>query len=66
MRGVTGVRKIRALKPDASIMGVSVKPYGEKRFLPAGATAFLLRAGNEIEEMIKLILQKDGPSSSAN
>ena len=66
MRGVTGVRRIRALKPDAFIMGVSVKPYGEKRFLPAGANVFLLRAGNEIGEMIKLILQKDGPSSSAN
>jgi len=66
MRGVTGVRRIRALKPDAFIMGVSVKPYGENRFLPAGANVFLLRAGNEIGEMIKLILQKDGLSSSAN
>ena len=61
--GVGCVRKIRALKPEAHIIAVSTKPYGEKRFLPAGANNFLLRAGNEIEEMIKLVLQRNDRSS---
>lgn len=55
MSGVKGVAEIRALKPSAYIIGVSSKPYNERRFLPAGADAFLLRAGNEIEELIGLI-----------
>ncbi|HLF25116.1 MAG TPA: hypothetical protein VJG32_02170 [Anaerolineae bacterium] len=55
MDGITGVSKIREQKPHAFIIGVSYKPYYEKKFLPAGADAFLLRAGNEIEELVRII-----------
>lgn len=61
MNGITGVSQIRKRKPHALIIGVSYKPYFEKKFLPAGADAFLLRAGNEIEELVKMI--KNHPKS---
>jgi hypothetical protein len=63
MNGITGVSQIRKRKPHALIIGVSYKPYFEKKFLPAGADAFLLRAGNEIEELVALI--KNHPKSPA-
>jgi len=55
MSGVRGVAKIRARKPEAFIVGVSSTPNNDRRFLPAGADAFLLRAGNEVEELVKII-----------
>jgi len=58
MNGVKGVTGIRARKPDAFIVGVSSTPNLHRRFLPAGADAFLLRAGNEIEELVEIIRRK--------
>jgi DNA-binding NarL/FixJ family response regulator len=58
MSGIRGVKEIRARKPDAFIVGVSSTPGFDKRFLPAGADAFVLRAGNEIEELRRVIRQK--------
>lgn len=55
MDGVTGVARIRARKPQAFIIGVSPTPHFDRKFLPAGANAFLLRAGNEIEELVRMI-----------
>jgi len=55
--GVRGVASIRQQKRQAFIIGVSYRPNLDKRFLPAGANAFLLRAGNEIEELVRLIRQ---------
>ncbi|MDY6875183.1 MAG: hypothetical protein SWK90_03135 [Chloroflexota bacterium] len=55
MGGVRAVTKIRELRPDAFIVGVSSTPKFHRRFLPAGADAFLLRAGNEVEELVKII-----------
>ena len=53
--GVRGVAEIRIRKPEALIIGVSGSPNSHKRFLLAGADAFLLRAGNEIEELVGII-----------
>ena len=58
MSGVRGVTKIRARQPDAFIVGVSSTPNNERQFLPAGADAFVLRAGNEVEELCRVIRQK--------
>ncbi len=55
MSGVRGVEKIRARNRDAFIVGVSSTPNLDKRFLPAGADAFLLRAGNEVNELVGII-----------
>lgn len=55
MSGTKGVIEIRAQLPDAFIIGVSNNPNLNSKFLIAGADAFLLRAGNEIEELIGLI-----------
>ena len=55
MSGVRGVREIRARQPEAFIVGVSSTPNNDKRFLVAGADAFLLRAGNEVEELVEII-----------
>lgn len=57
MSGVRGVAQIRLQKPRAFIIGVSSRPNLDRKFLPAGANAFLLRAGNEIEELVRLIQQ---------
>ncbi|MFZ5917714.1 MAG: hypothetical protein ACOYZ7_12315 [Chloroflexota bacterium] len=55
MNGIKGVAAVRAQNPRAFIIGVSSKPYNQRRFLPAGANAFLLRAGNEIGELVGII-----------
>jgi len=55
MSGVRGVARIRARKPKSFIVGVSRTPGFDKRFLSAGADAFLLKAGNEIEELVGII-----------
>ena len=58
MSGVRGAAHIRLLKPRAFMIGVSYRPDLDKRFLSAGANAFLLRAGNEIEELARLIQRR--------
>ena len=55
MGGVKGVAEIRAQNPDAFIVGVSSTPGFDKRFLSAGADAFVLRAGNEVVELASVI-----------
>lgn len=55
MNGIKGTAAIRDRKPEAYIIGVSSKPYNDRRFLPAGANAFLLRAGNEIAELVEIV-----------
>ena len=64
MGGVRGTARIRARKSDAYIIGVSAKPYNDKKFLPAGADAFLLKAGNEIEELVEIVCRKDNLNSA--
>ncbi len=66
MSGVRGVAELRARKSEAFIVGVSSTPNFDRRFLPAGADAFLLRAGNEIEELVEIIRRKAGRDGSAN
>jgi hypothetical protein len=58
MSGVRGVMKIRGRNPRAFIVGVSATPNLDKQFLPAGADAFILRAGNEVQELVNVIRQK--------
>jgi len=55
MNGIKGTAAIRAQKSDVYIIGVSAKPYNDNRFLPAGANAFLLKAGNEIGELVGMV-----------
>jgi len=59
MSGVRGVAEIRARAPDAFIVGVSGTPDSVGRFLSAGADASLLRAGNEIEELVGIISREE-------
>jgi hypothetical protein len=66
MSGVRGVAKIRGRKPNAFIVGASSAPNFDRHFLPAGADAFLLRAGNEIQELVSIIRRRDGRNVSAN
>ena len=40
------------------MIGVSYRPDVGKKFLSSGANAFLLRAGNEIEELVRLIQRR--------
>jgi hypothetical protein len=53
--GIRGVTLIRDQKPRAYIIGVSYKPSIERKFLLAGADASVLRAGNEVEELVTLV-----------
>jgi len=55
LSGIKGVAKIRQERPEALIIGVSYRPYLARQFLPAGADAFILRAGNEVDEMLRLL-----------
>lgn len=61
MNGVQGVKLIRAQNSGALIIGVSNAPHAEREFLQGGADAFLLRSGNEVQELgdlaLKLIAQ---------
>jgi DNA-binding NarL/FixJ family response regulator len=59
MSGVKGVAEIRKRKPGAIIIGVSERPDAVYKFLPAGVDSFLLRAGNEIAELIDLIEENE-------
>jgi DNA-binding NarL/FixJ family response regulator len=58
MNGVKGVANIRARKPEAFIIGVSSIPNFQRKFVPAGADAFLLKAGNEIGELVDIIRRR--------
>ena len=58
MNGVRGVAGIRARKSDAFIIGVSSIPNFHRKFLPAGADTFLLKAGNEIGELVDIIRRR--------
>lgn len=64
MSGIKGTAAIRARKSDAYIIGVSSKPYNNRRFLPAGANVFLLRAGNEIGELIEIVRRQATPGQA--
>jgi hypothetical protein len=66
MSGARGVTKIRGQSPGAFIVGVSSTPNFDRQFLPAGADAFVLRAGNEVQELVSIIRQRDGHSASAD
>ena len=56
MNGVQGVKKIGSLNPDAFVIGITSNPGFRKRFLSAGADVTVLRAGNEVEELARIIL----------
>jgi DNA-binding NarL/FixJ family response regulator len=58
MNGVRGVASIRARKPQAFIVGVSSIPNFQRKFIPAGADAFLLKAGNEIGELVDIVRRR--------
>ena len=55
MNGVRGIEKIRSERPDVFIVGVSSTPGFGQQMLPAGANLFILRAGNEVTELIGAI-----------
>jgi hypothetical protein len=55
MTGMRGVTLIKDRKSRAFIVGVSYKPDLERQFLSAGADVFVLRAGNEVEELVTVI-----------
>ena len=58
MRGIKGTTRIREYRADAFIVGVTTTPHFRKRFLKAGANVALLRAGNEIAELIGIIRRR--------
>ncbi len=60
MSGPKGVSRIRKARPHAFIVGVSEMPSAKSSFTQAGVNAFLLRAGNEIEELVQLIQSRKG------
>lgn len=55
MNGFQGVKKIRSRKPHAFIVGVTSNPNLTKRFISVGADVFLLKAGNEIVELVEIV-----------
>jgi hypothetical protein len=50
-----GVKWIRFNKPDALIVAMVHHRFFDRRFAPPGGDAILLRVGDEIEGLIKLI-----------
>jgi len=58
MSGIQGVKEIKSQNPEALIIGVSSNPSFYKRFLSSGADVAVLRAGNEIGELRRIIQQK--------
>ena len=66
MSGIRGVMKIKGRSPGAFIVGVSSTPGFDQRFLQAGADASVLRAGNEVQELVSVIRQREGRNVSAN
>ena len=55
MNGARGVTQIRALKPDAFILGVTSVPGFRQKFLAAGADDTVLLSGNEVAELAERI-----------
>jgi len=64
MTGFQGVKKIRARKPQAFIVGVTSNPNLTRKFISVGADTFLLRAGNEIAELVGIVRQREGVAGS--
>jgi len=58
MSGIQGVKEIRSLNPEALIIGASSNPSFYQRFLSSGADVAVLRAGNEIDELRRIIHQR--------
>jgi DNA-binding NarL/FixJ family response regulator len=55
MNGAQGVTQIRALKPDAFILGVTSVPGFRQKFFAAGADDTVLLSGNEVGELTEKI-----------
>jgi len=55
MNGAQGVARIRGLKPEALIIGVTSVPDFRHKFRAAGASDTVLLSGNEVGELIKKI-----------
>jgi len=58
MSGFGGVKRIRNRKPTAFIVGVTSNPNFTEKFISAGADSALLRAGNEIAELVGTLGQR--------
>jgi DNA-binding NarL/FixJ family response regulator len=58
MSGIGGVKRIRKRKPDAFIVGVTSNPNFTTKFISAGADFVLLRAGNEVAELVDIMRQR--------
>jgi DNA-binding NarL/FixJ family response regulator len=58
MNGFQCVKKIKAQRPHAFIVGVTSNPSLTQRFTSAGADVTLLRAGNEIAELVEMIRRR--------
>jgi len=65
MSGFGGVKRIRSKKPNAFIVGVTSNPNYTKKFVSSGADFALLRAGNEITELVDIMRQgkESGPEA---
>ena len=55
MNGAEGVARIRAISPEAFIVGVTSVPNFRQKFSAAGADATVLMSGNEVAELAKRI-----------
>jgi DNA-binding NarL/FixJ family response regulator len=60
MSGFGGVKRIRNRKPNALIVGVTSNPNFTSKFISAGADSVVLRAGNEIAELVDILRQGTG------
>lgn len=65
MSGFGGVKRIRNRKPNAFIVGVTSNPNFTDKFISAGADSTLLRAGNEIAELVELLRHAQETSANA-
>ncbi len=65
MRGIKGVVRVREANSKAFIVGVTTMPHLKNRFLQAGADIVLLRAGNEIAELVELVRRRIAASICA-
>mgnify|MGYP006285452501 CR=1 FL=1 len=55
MNGAQGVARLRRLRPDAVILGVTSSPGYRHRFRAAGADDVVLLSGNEIAELTEKV-----------
>jgi DNA-binding NarL/FixJ family response regulator len=65
MSGAQGAAIIREQNPGGLIIGVSDRPSADKKFRAAGADTFLLRSGNEISELVRLVQGRTGSRTTA-